>query len=274
MEFNAWILAASESFVNAVRDWMMDRGQTEQEKRSLKAKNTTKRPPPTRRMKRSRVESDAKARPPRAGVTLWDDVIALKRDRIVQAAAALFYERGYRQATVDAIAQQMGATKPFVYYHFKSKTDLLVEICERATGDTLAATEHVMSMTGNPRNRLEEFVRAFTKVALERHQFVAVYYREQIDLPVVVSERIHAMRREIDARLRSLLNAGIATGDFDIDDPSLTGLIIAGMMSFAFAWYRDGGRLSAQEVTEYIVAMALRLVSPSSSHCSANRCSA
>ena len=239
----------------------------------MNVKNTTKRPLLTRSRKQSRTGSVAKARPPRAGDTLWDDVIALKRDRIVQEAAALFYEHGYRQTTVDAIAQRMGATKPFIYYHFKSKIDLLVEICERATGDTLAATDHVMSMTGSPRMRFEEFVRAFTRVALERHQFVAVYYREEIDLPEAVSGRIHAMRREIGTRLRSLLNAGITTGDFEIDDPSLTGLIIAGMSSFAFAWYRDGGRLGAQEVTEYIVAMALRLVSPSS-HRSANRRSA
>jgi hypothetical protein len=36
--------------------------------------------------------------------------------------------------------------------------------------------------------------------------------------------------------------------------------VIAGMSSYAFAWYRENGRLEQQEVTDRIVRMALKLV--------------
>lgn len=68
------------------------------------------------------------------------------------------------------------------------------------------------------------------------------------------------MRKTINARLRSLLAEGVASGDFEIGDPGMSALVIAGMSSYAFAWYRDKGRLDLEHVTEHIVQMALKLV--------------
>lgn len=214
---------------------------------------------------RSNASDAGKARASPKGDTLWDDVIALKRDRILEGAATLFFKRGYRQTTVDAIAEHLGATKPFVYYHFKSKIDLLVEICERATSDTLAATESAMSAEGSPKVRLAQFVWAFANVALERHQFVAIYFREELNLPAEVAERIHVMRRSLDHRLRALLSEGMVSGDFEIEDPRMCALFIDGMSTYAFAWYREGGRLDQQEVADQIVEMVMKMVSAPSS---------
>ena len=193
--------------------------------------------------------------------TLRDKVLTLKRDRILQVAAKLFFERGYLQTSVDAIAEHLGATKPFVYYHFQSKSDILVEICERSTRGALAAAENAMSTKDSPRVRFERFLREFTNVALKEHQLVAIYFREEISLPVEASERINQMRKSVDRRLSALLSEGIDTGDFQIEDPRIGALVIAGMSSYAFAWYREHGRLGQQEVTDRIVSMALKLVS-------------
>ncbi|WP_295497529.1 TetR family transcriptional regulator [Sphingorhabdus sp. EL138] len=37
-------------------------------------------------------------------MTIKDQVIALKRERIVEAAAQLFYDRGYDRTTLEAVA--------------------------------------------------------------------------------------------------------------------------------------------------------------------------
>lgn len=199
-----------------------------------------------------------------SGDTLWDDVSALKRERILQEAARLFFERGYQVTTVDAIAECLGATKPVVYHHFKSKMDILVEICERSTREALAATDNAVATRGSPRLRFELFVREFTAAALQQHQSVAIYFREEIHLPKYAADRINQMRKSISHRLRALLSEGISTGDFQINDPRMGALVIAGMSSYAFAWYRESGRLDPTEVTNHIVEMALKLVSASS----------
>jgi len=212
---------------------------------------------------RSKVKARLMSRHLGNGDTLRDNVISLKRDRILQEAAMLFFERGYLQTSVDTIAERLGATKPFVYYHFHSKVDILVEICEKSNRDVLAAAESAMSAQGSPRARFEQFLREFTNVALQQHQHVAIYFREEVSLPKEASDRIKQMRKSINMRLTALLIEGIKAGDFQIEDPRMAALVISGMSSYAFAWYRENGRLDQQEVTNRIVEMALKLVSAS-----------
>lgn len=47
------------------------------------------------------------------------------RDRIISAASNLFYADGIRAVSVDAVADKAGLTKRTLYYHFKSKDDLV-----------------------------------------------------------------------------------------------------------------------------------------------------
>jgi AcrR family transcriptional regulator len=46
-------------------------------------------------------------------------------ERIISAANALFYQDGIRGVSVDAVAAKAGVTKRTLYYHFKSKDDLV-----------------------------------------------------------------------------------------------------------------------------------------------------
>ena len=47
------------------------------------------------------------------------------KERILDAANRLFYGEGIRAVSVDAIAAKAGITKKTLYYHFKSKDDLV-----------------------------------------------------------------------------------------------------------------------------------------------------
>ena len=47
------------------------------------------------------------------------------RRRILEAANRLFYREGIRAVSVDAIADAAGVTKKTLYYHFRSKDDLI-----------------------------------------------------------------------------------------------------------------------------------------------------
>src|ERR1700694_1141201 len=47
------------------------------------------------------------------------------RERIISAASTLFYNDGIRGVGVDAVAARAGLTKRTLYYHFRSKDDLV-----------------------------------------------------------------------------------------------------------------------------------------------------
>lgn len=54
----------------------------------------------------------------------------ITRDRIVSAAAKLFYAEGIRAVSVDAVAEAAGVTKRTLYYHFESKDELVAAYLE------------------------------------------------------------------------------------------------------------------------------------------------
>ncbi|MBZ0306245.1 MAG: TetR/AcrR family transcriptional regulator [Anaerolineae bacterium] len=54
-----------------------------------------------------------------------------RREEIINAAASLFFEKGYADTSIQQIVDQVGCTKPALYYHFKDgKEALLREVLQ------------------------------------------------------------------------------------------------------------------------------------------------
>lgn len=60
------------------------------------------------------------------------------RDRILAAAYELFYRHGFVRVALDEIAVKAGVTKRTLYYHFRSKDDLLAAALEQHSKLALA----------------------------------------------------------------------------------------------------------------------------------------
>lgn len=53
-----------------------------------------------------------------------------KRETFLNRAASLFGKKGYQACTVQEIAEEMSLSKGGFYWHFKSKEELYMEVCE------------------------------------------------------------------------------------------------------------------------------------------------
>ena len=78
------------------------------------------------------------------------------RDRILNAAATLFYEKGVSRTTLEDIAEAAGLTRGAIYWHFKNKLDLFSALHEQLHGAFMA---HVITTgsteTDQPLKQLE-----------------------------------------------------------------------------------------------------------------------
>lgn len=70
------------------------------------------------------------------------------KERIIDAANRLFYAEGIRAVSVDAIAEKAGLTKKTLYYHFKSKDDLIEAYLESRDQPNLALYRKWFEETG------------------------------------------------------------------------------------------------------------------------------
>lgn len=188
------------------------------------------------------------------------EVAALKRKRILEAAVQLFYEQGYENTTLDEVAQRIDVTKPFIYSYFDSKAKLLAAICERGIASSLAEMDAVLARDLSGKEALQELGRLFTRAVIDSRMYLAIFSREEKNLEPADYDRISAMRRDFDRKLNTILQRGIDEGSFEVADRGLAALAIGGMVSWSWVWFRENRRLSGEEVAQLMSDLILKLV--------------
>lgn len=79
-----------------------------------------------------------------------------RRDKLLDAALSVFSELGFERATLNDVADRVGATKGCLYHYFESKEQLLVELVRERKGALLADTAATIASSGGSRGeRLE-----------------------------------------------------------------------------------------------------------------------
>jgi len=75
------------------------------------------------------------------------------RERIQAVALELFAEQGYEKTSLREIAERLGVTKAALYYHFKSKEDIVSSLVEDYFGQIDALIEWGRSQPGTAESR-------------------------------------------------------------------------------------------------------------------------
>ena len=189
-----------------------------------------------------------------------DELTAYKRERILEEAVKLFYERGFSGTTLDDIAGKLGVTKPFIYTHFRSKVELLEAVCRPTIEMSLNAIAQAARHDAPVADRLYDGIVQFTNVVLQRQANIAVYFREEKHLSEAGLAEINALRKRFDRTLSDLLQEGAATGAFRIADVRVAALAIGGMVSWAYTWHQPDGRLTVDDIGAKLARFVLQMV--------------
>lgn len=122
------------------------------------------RPPARDRQSAARRESRRKRGPSTA-----------KNRAILEAAARVFLESGFHQASMDRIAQKARVSKQTVYNHYRAKEDLFTAIiCDRA-GQLLSGLEQRLHNRGRTADALKAFGADFLSFILS--PAILAFYR-------------------------------------------------------------------------------------------------
>ncbi len=188
------------------------------------------------------------------------EVQEFKRRRILEASRELFFALGYEATTLDAIAEALKVTKPFIYSYFKNKSEILRAICEIGIRSSLDALDEALATSLPPREKLRMIVESVTTIIIKNQKYIVVYEREEKNLQPKDAKQLMGLRKEFGVRLARLLEAGAKAGDFDVEDPLLTAVSIGGLVTWVSSWYRPLGRWSQTDVTMHMIHNVERMV--------------
>jgi len=189
-----------------------------------------------------------------------EEVIALKRQRTLDAATELFYEKGYTNTTLDEVASRLGVTKPFIYTNFGSKSDLLVAICRIGVRNALSEIDRVLEQGEPSITLLKRFVPRYVASVLQTQKNIAINIREEKNLLPEHAEELAALRHTFMLRIESLLIAACKNEGLTLSDPRVTAFAIVGAVSWSTFWFNPGGSLNADDMSEKMTDIILNLV--------------
>lgn len=127
----------------------------------------------------------------------------MARDReILDAAAALFYEKSFHGVAINEIGQRVGISGPAIYRHFATKEDILCALYHEAFDEMLAG---VGPDTDDPRTDLDRLMRFHVGFVLRRRELTNVYSRESNALSQGQLRQFKRRARQYSGRWEAVL---------------------------------------------------------------------
>jgi TetR/AcrR family transcriptional regulator, cholesterol catabolism regulator len=185
------------------------------------------------------------------------DATLRRREAIVATATSLFTEKGYHETSLGDIADQIGFTKPAIYYYFDSKEDILFSIVENIVESGLERIRLIARRGGSPSERLRDLLAENTRVILENIEANTVFYNSRGLLSADREEGIREREREYTQVVRDLYAEGVAAGEFMDLDPAVATATLLGASIWSYQWFDPRGRLSRDTVANDVADLLM-----------------
>jgi TetR/AcrR family transcriptional regulator len=136
------------------------------------------------------------------------------RERILDAAHAVFLRKGTAGARTQEIADEAGVNKALVHYYFGTKAALADAIFERSLGGLMPL---IFGILADENRTIEQKVREIVQVQIDFHSarpylagyMVSEMHAEPHRITTLIARRGHPPREVLRRQIREAVNAGI-----------------------------------------------------------------
>ena len=190
----------------------------------------------------------------------WAEVTPDAARRLLIAAVEAFAERGYHATTTRDIAGRAGMSPAALYIHYKTKEELLHRISRIGHEKALEILRTAAGREGSAAERLADAVGSFVRWHAGGRTTARVVQYELDSLGPDARAEILALRRQVDAEVRGIVEDGVADGSFDVADVKGTTLAILSLCIDVARWFSLDGPRTPDEVGALYADLVLRMV--------------
>lgn len=182
-----------------------------------------------------------------------------RQAEIRDAAARVFFERGYESTSIQDVAAAVGILKGSLYYYIESKEDLLWDILQGVHVEAMSNIERTQAVDGTPLEKIRAFVTFHLTFNAENLIKMSVFFNDFRSLSDERRQQIVGERDNYELYLRQLIELGQAEGEICPDiDAKLIALGILGMTNWIYHWFKPDGQRSPADVAnayaDFVVA--------------------
>lgn len=185
---------------------------------------------------------------------------AISQKRVLDAAAKIFRDYGYAGTTMRAIADEAELKAGSIYYHYKSKDDLITAVLDlgiHSVTDSVAAALAALPDNASGREKLEAAVRAHLSAIIQNGDYTLATRRVFGQVPEAIRVRNTRLRDSYGAIWLKILSEAQDRGEFRASaNLSLVRLFVLGALNWTVEWYKPGGR-SIEDVAREFASLVL-----------------
>ena len=134
------------------------------------------------------------------------------RERILEAAADVFADKGYAGAAVDDIVRASDTSKGSFYFHFPNKRGIFAALLDHLTDRLFARVEAAVGGEGDPIRKLDAALAAALTAFAQRKRLARLLLVEAAGLGHAMDEHLMQVHERFIALIRRNLDAAVAAG--------------------------------------------------------------
>jgi AcrR family transcriptional regulator len=158
---------------------------------------------------------------------------------LLAAALRVFSERGFAASRLDDVAREAGVSKAALYLYFESKQAIFEALVRAAVLPNVERLESVVAgWQGSSADLLRTLVQAIARVVVdgEVSAFPKLIIAEASNFPDLAKLYRTAVIERVLGLLASIVERGIASGEFRPTDPQLAARLVIAPLLFSAIW--------------------------------------
>ncbi len=156
---------------------------------------------------------------------------ARRRERILDAAFAVFSQRGYRGAGVDEVGRQAETSKGGVYFHFPTKESLFLELL-RTTADRLVGkVERSMVPYDDPIERADVALRTVLHVFAGHRTMARLFLIDAVGAGAEFGVELQRLHERFAGIVAEQLDTAVGSGIIEPIDTRVAGMVWFGALN-------------------------------------------
>ncbi len=179
-------------------------------------------------------------------------------ERLLDTAAALFREKGYGATTTREIAAAVGIQQASLYYHAKSKEELLYKVLVSSLDRLELNVTAAVAAESDPARRIHAFIRCHLVLLLQFQQRNFTMLTELRALTGRYRSEVMERRKRYATLVRSVLEQAQAAGIVRDDIPAkYLYLALLNLLNWSTLWFRPGGPLTPEKLAAFYATLFL-----------------
>lgn len=182
-------------------------------------------------------------------------------DKILDTAAVIFSERGYKGTSMREIAEELNITKAALYYHFPGKEQIFMGCISRSMEHVVNNMENLAAKDEDIWQKLEKMINSmYNFSSLHPHIFrlFRMIMNQSFDREID-KKMLHDYFGRLQKAIRNMLEKAVEQGELRSDIPQgLMSAAISGMLHYTTGPKMknlSGIKLSPEEHTHYLIQL-------------------